>query len=61
MKTSQYTFASEIRKALTKEPLYKVKKSLLFRDKKQYKLLIKEVKLNNWTLSEDKKYYYVAA
>ena len=62
MKTSQYTFVSEIRKALTvQNNRYKIKKTLLFRDKKNYKLLIKEVKLNNWTLTEDKKYYYVAA
>lgn len=61
MKTPQYKFTTEIGKALKKNGHHKIKKSLLFRDNKAYKLLIKEVKVQRWTLTQDNKYFYVTA
>lgn len=56
-----YTFHTQLPKMIAKSENGKIKlKKSNLGGKKEYKLLIKAVKVKGYTLTEDKKYFHVA-
>lgn len=57
-----YTFHTQLPKMIAKSDNGKIKfKKSYIKSKKEYKLLIKAVKVNGYKLIEDKKHFHVAA